>query len=167
MWQIPIFDRTQADVDLVRLDPTNSNNKGAFNYNDLNRIESDCGFLMNFFNASDLFNKKINLIIKTDWNIRDIPTITDINRIRNNILTLKNNMNLNVEDIEFSDSLNYIKVNVLEKHLKLIKDVLDSFGKQFYRCNTFYCGSSGLSSTYFRKKIKHCGNFYCGKGMVL
>ena len=46
-WIDPIYDRTQADVDLIKLDPTNSNNKGAYNYTDLNRIESNCEYIMN------------------------------------------------------------------------------------------------------------------------
>lgn len=29
MWIESIYDRTRADVDLIRLDPTNENNKGA------------------------------------------------------------------------------------------------------------------------------------------
>ncbi len=83
---------TQADVDLIKLDPTNSNNKGAYNYTDLNRIESNCEYIMNLLNNSDLFYYPINIEVKTDWNVKDIPHIKDINRIRQNILTLKNGM---------------------------------------------------------------------------
>ena len=113
-WIDPIYDRTQADVDLIKLDPTNSNNKGAYNYTDLNRIESNCEYIMNLLNNSDLFYYPINIEVKTDWNVKDIPHIKDINRIRQNILTLKNGMNLGEEykEIEFSKTMDYIKANI-------------------------------------------------------
>jgi len=125
-WIDPIYDRTQADVDLIKLDPTNSNNKGAYNYTDLNRIESNCEYIMNLLNNSDLFYYPINIKVKTDWNVKDIPHIKDINRIRQNILTLKNGMNLGEEykEIEFSKTMDYIKANILEKDF--------NFNKRYY-----------------------------------
>ena len=51
MWIESIYDRTRADVDLIRLDPTNENNKGAYNYTDLNRVETNCEYLMNKLNV--------------------------------------------------------------------------------------------------------------------
>ena len=127
-WISPIYDRTQADVDLIRLDPTNENNKGAYNYTDLNRIENNCEYVMNLLNDSGLFYYPITIQVKTDWNVKDIPHIEEINRIRKNILTLKNGMNLGEEykEIEFSKTMDYIKANILEKDLALIKGIIDS-----------------------------------------
>lgn len=117
MWQEPIYDRTRADVDTIKLDPTNENNKGAYNYTDLNRIENNCKYVMNLLNNSGLLSTKLNLVIKTNWNVQDVPRIESINRIRNNIVALQNDMNFGdeYEEIEFSNSMDYIKANILEK----------------------------------------------------
>jgi len=97
MWLDPIYDRTQLDVDTIKLDPTNENTKGAYNYTDLNRVENNCEYVMNLLNNSGLFYIPVTISVKTDWTVDDIPNIKDINRIRNNIITLKNGMNLGDE----------------------------------------------------------------------
>lgn len=144
MWIQPIYDRTQADVDLIKLDPTNENNKGAYNYTDLNRIENNCEYVMNLINNSDYFSNKINITVKKNWNVFDIPKITEINRIRNNIITLINGMNLGneYEEIEFSNTMDYIKANILEKDLYLIKLIIETYEKKIRYANTFFCGEN-------------------------
>ena len=165
-WIDPIYDRTQADVDLIKLDPTNSNNKGAYNYTDLNRIESNCEYIMNLLNNSDLFYYPINIEVKTDWNVKDIPHIKDINRIRQNILTLKNGMNLGEEykEIEFSKTMDYIKANI------------HSCMRELRKCNTFYCGANGIGlyakpdnqePVGFVKIKQYAGLIYCGEEFSL
>lgn len=168
-WISPIYDRTQADVDLIRLDPTNENNKGAYNYTDLNRIENNCEYVMNLLNDSGLFYYPITIQVKTDWNVKDIPHIEEINRIRKNILILKNGMNLGEEykEIEFSKTMDYIKANILEKDLYLIKYIIEISQRELRKCNTFFCGVQGISlytepKNYFEKK-KYIGTFYCGE----
>ncbi len=144
-WITPIYDRTQADVDLIKLDPTNKNNKGAYNYTDLNRIENNCVYVMNLLLKSGIVDIPEMIVTKTDWNMKDIPNINEINRIRNNITILKNNMNVrNFQEIEFANTMNYIKANILEKDLELIKEFLESLNKRNLYCNTFYCGSNGF-----------------------
>lgn len=169
MWLIPVYDRTQADVDLIKLDPTNENNKGTYNYTDLNRIENNCEYVMNLLNDSRLFYYPITIQTKTDWCVKDIPHIEEINRIRENIITLKNGMNLGGEykEIEFSKAMDYIKANILEKDLALIKGIIDSCTREERKCNTFYCGFNGLGlytepRNYFAKK-RYVNTFYCGE----
>lgn len=167
MWIEPIYDRTQADVDLIKLDPTNDNNKGAYNYNDLNRIENDCEYLMNLLNDSGLFLNKISIEVKTDWNINDIPTITEINRIRNNIITLNNMTLTDFEEIEFANTMDYVKANILEKDLYVIKSIVNSSTRELRKCNTFYCGELGLGlytePRKFYKKEIYTNTIYCGE----
>lgn len=145
-WINPVYDRTQADVDLIKLDPTNENNKGAYNYTDLNRIENNCEYVMNLLNNSRLFYIPVKINVKTDWNVEDKPNIGDMDRIRKNIITLKNNMNLGEEykEIEFSSTMNYIKANILEKDLELIKEIINSCVRELRKCNTFFCGTNGI-----------------------
>lgn len=178
MWIQPIYDRTQADVDLIKLDPTNENNKGAYNFNDLNRIENNCEVVMNLLNNSGLFYIPVIVEVKTDWNVNDIPHITDINRIRNNIITLMNGMNLGDEyrEIEFSNTMDYIKANILEKDLSLIKGIIESCMRELRKCKTFYCGANGIGlyatpdekePTGFVKVKQYAGLIYCGEEFSL
>lgn len=143
-WISPIFDRTQADVDEIRSNPLSENTKGAYNYNDLNRIENNCGILQKLL--LEKFGINIKIQIKTDWCIEDIPTIEEIDRIRSNIIKLINNMNLGDEynDIEFSNTMNYIKANIIEKDMHLLKNIADTYSKKARFCNSFFCGSLGL-----------------------
>lgn len=176
MWIKPIYDRTQADVDLIRLDPTNENNKGAYNYTDLNRIENNCKYVMTLLNNSGLFYIPVVIEVKTDWNVRDIPHIKEINRIRQNIITLMNGMKLGdgYKEIEFSDTMDYIKANILEKNLEMIKDIIESCQRELRKCNTFYCGAMGLYAkpdnqepTGFVKIKQYSGLIYCGEEFSL
>lgn len=172
MWQKPIYDRTQADVDLIKLDPTNANNKGAYNYTDLNRIENNCKYVMNLLNNSGLFYYPIIVETKTDWTMKDIPHIKDINRIRKNIITLINGVNLGDEykEIEFSNTMDYIKANILEKDLELVKNLMASCKREVQKCNMFFCGTRGLYAlpsenevySKFGEMKKYVGTFYSG-----
>ncbi len=174
MWIQPIYDRTQADVDTIRLDPTNANTKGAYNYEDLNRIENNCEYVMNLLNNSGLFYIPVEISVKTDWNVKDIPHIKEINRIRNNIITLMNGMNLGEEykEIEFSNTMDYVKANILEKDLDLIKYIIESCVRELRKCHTFYCGANGIGlyakpdnvePTGFVKIKQYAGLIYCGE----
>lgn len=168
-WINPIFDRTRVDVDLAKLVPTSENSKGTYNYTDLNRIENNCEYVKELLNNSGFFPIQIEIETKTNWNVSDIPNIEEINRIRQNILTLKNGMNLGreYEEIEFSNTMDYIKANILEKDLYLIKYILETSMKELRKCNTFYCGADGISlyivpKDFFKKK-KYTGTFACGE----
>lgn len=170
MWIEPIYDRTQADVDLIRLDPINENTKGAYNYTDLNRIEYDCEFISKLRNRNPLFSN-VDIVVKTDWNVYDIPTIEDINRIRNNILLLISEIDKgDFETIEFTNTMDYIKANILERNLNLINEVLENAQKELRRCNTFFCGTMGLGiyvdKIYVKSKL-YTGVIYCGKEINL
>lgn len=54
--------------------------KGALNYSDLNRIETAI--------AEIAETKGLDLTVKTNWSIKDVPKETDINRIRDNFKML-------------------------------------------------------------------------------
>ncbi len=73
MWIQPVYDRTQSDID--DQDP-----KGHYNADDLNRIEQDCEYLAGIFGAT---------ISTREWTRTDFPTASEMERIRNNIETLR------------------------------------------------------------------------------
>ncbi len=87
-----IYDRTLEDVEYAMLHPDSEKHlKGAYNYTDLNRIENNCKYIMELRNEKQVFSP-VDLVIKTNWKVTDIPHINDFNRIRNNIIALMEGM---------------------------------------------------------------------------
>lgn len=159
MWIEPIYDRTRADVDYIRLDPINGPEKGCYNYTDLNRIENNCKYVMDLRNSRKIL-KPVEITTKTDWKVTDIPHINDFNRIRNNIIKLMEDMTIQeYETIEFSNTMDYIKANILEKDLAIIKHLNEVIEKEVLKCGTFYCGLRGL---YAKPKEYIKVNIYSG-----
>lgn len=111
-----IYDRTANDVETALSNPgSNEHLKGSYNYTDLNRIETWCEYLKTTL-AKYGFDK--NLVIKTNWNMKDFPTRKHIDRIRNNIDTLKDFCYaLLTETINYNNTMDYEQANVLEKIL--------------------------------------------------
>lgn len=116
-----IFDRLKTDVENALNNPSSTEFlKGSYNYTDLNRVETWCEYIQNLLND---YGKEINLEIKTNWNLRDYPTRAQIDRIRGNIDYLKDMFQrLKTETIEYTNTLDYEKANVLEK---IIYDVYE------------------------------------------
>lgn len=142
MWINPIYDRTQSDVNEIKNNPLSSNAKGAFNCSDLNRIENNTIYVANLF--AQVYGFSLNLQTKTNWSIEEIPTIKELNRIRNNVLKISREIFIeNFQNIEFSKTINYVKANALEYNLLLIKNTLEN-----YRDNGIpIVGNVGLDSS--------------------
>lgn len=70
-----VTDRTAQDV-------TNRTAKGCIAYTDLNRVETACRELADIL--------LVDIETKTNWNIRDFRTDSDMQRIRSNIEKLRN-----------------------------------------------------------------------------
>ena len=119
MWTTPIIDRTYQDVDEIKRNPLSENTKGSWNYFDLNRIENNTRFLYELGKVDSS-----NLQIKNDWKMTDIPLITDITRIIDNIENLGDTLELpeNYQKVDFINTLDYIQVNQIEKNLETIKN---------------------------------------------
>ena len=150
-----IIDRTQYDVDLIKLDPQNNNTKGAYNFTDLNRLEEWCSYLQKKFNDNG-YKLNLNLKLKYytyeelkkfkysdlkemlfielkhgNWGMTDIPTLSEINRIRDNIHTLT---------IVKNNTMNYNQANILEQILFELDELFTLYEKSLRYCGTFYCG---------------------------
>lgn len=85
--------------------------KGALNYTDLNRIEENCRELSRLLG--------IELTTKTDWDLQDIPTVQEFNRIRYNIELLKTSAYTpyDIPDTPEEPFNTYQKINDIEKIL--------------------------------------------------
>ena len=73
MWVNPIYDRTAANI-------TNKMAKAYCNYTDLQRLEDDCSCLAGMLG--------VTITAKT-WAITDFPTVSDLARIRSNIIAIR------------------------------------------------------------------------------
>ena len=148
VWIEPIYDRTQADVDVamskivewmrdnkkVRYDL-----KGCLNVSDINRIEGNISFLS---------AKLIELGYSTDttskeWSRSGIPTKNDIDRILYNIRSLMTTFYqpTNAPSVP-SGMTSYKDINAIEENLYLIKELLECMKKSFKVVGTFKSGAT-------------------------
>lgn len=74
-----VFDRTQADLD-------NLTKKAYIDYQDLIRVESAVKWISHILNAKGYRNTTTN---RLDWNMNDFRTDADMERLRNNILAVR------------------------------------------------------------------------------
>lgn len=140
-----ITDRTQADVDRAKelsakgwagMTPVekaewSAGLKGAYNYTDLNRVETAVAEL-----AVELC---LDLQTKTDWTMWDIPKESDMDRYLKNIRAIRSAVGGYSTTPALPDSmrkLDYIKANNIER---VLADVYEVIGTLF-RCNEVYCG---------------------------
>ena len=120
-----IYDRTASDVETALNNPgSNTHLKGSYNYTDLNRIESWCEYLENNLQK---YGVSEHIEMKKDWNMKDYPTRKHLDRIRNNINTLKDFCYaLTTETIVYNNTMNYEQANVLEKILFDINSYIET-----------------------------------------
>ena len=83
--------------------------KGAYNYTDLNRVESAVRDL------SDIL--ELGLITKTNWNMSDVPTKADMERYISNLEAIKTGFSSNVPLPSSMSGITYISANNIEKML--------------------------------------------------
>lgn len=156
-----IFDRSSFDVDEALINPNSTEwLKGAYNYTDLNRVE-----VWGEYIQSCLIPYGFNtvLIWKQDWNIRDYPTRTQIDRIRNNIIAERDFLNLNNEII-INNTLNYEQANELER---VFSDILDYFDRNFYTTySNNKLGAVTAVNEYFTIKGKNLYDFFIADSIL-
>ena len=136
-----IFDRAQLDID-------NDTEKGNYNYTDLNRIESWCQYLANKLTS---YSYKVNIVTKTDWNMTDFPTSSEMERIRNNVKTLKE---VYFSFTQIPENLEYMtieKANDIEKILYEIDKILIDMENNLIYCGVAGCGQDRVWQQRFRK----------------
>lgn len=141
-----ITDRTRANVDRCKeLSEKGWNNltdsekaewageaaKGAYNYSDLNRVETAVAELATYFGLS--------LTTKTDWGMWDNPTQSQMDRYLANVLAVKNKCPSSIPFPALPDrmnSLSYESANNIEITLALAYRFKDSVPQS----GDLYCG---------------------------
>lgn len=136
-----IYDRKQSDVDYAKAHPDSTEYlKGALNFTDLTRIERNCLEIQRKLDL--LLGKKITINpVKPNgiWQMTDLIFMKDINQIRTNIEQIKNIIN-STEQIEYTNSLDYKQLNILEKIIYEATVYIFEKTKEFQYVGTFYCG---------------------------
>ena len=128
-WIEPIYDRTYGDVQILEMDTTNSNTKGAYNYTDLNRIEQNTKYCMEYMVDHKIIRVPPSMAIKMNWIETDIPTRDDMIRIVRNVMILMDNSNPVIKEdfIELHEAtqFTYQVANAIEHNLDLMHNQPD------------------------------------------
>ena len=135
-----IYDRTAQDVEYALSHPDDvSFLKGAYNYTDLNRVESWCQYLANLLTG---YGYPVSIITKTNWTMEDFPTQANMERIRQNVQALKNAYYSTTSMPTSLENMTYDKANAIEKILNEIDTYSKNMIASFLYSGTFYSGES-------------------------
>lgn len=150
-----IFDRTSADVEYARNNPSAEEwLKGCYNYIDLNRVEEWCKYLSDLLNSYGYGNL---ISVKTDWNVKDIQTVEEMERYLNNVKILMETFILKKDTPKLPHTINkltYIQANDIEKILYDINELIEGMKQNFIVCGVPSCGQSRIWQQRFRRTIK-------------
>lgn len=128
-WIEPIFDRTSGDVQRLQSNPDDTESaKGAWNATDLNRIEKNTAYCVEWMIEQKIVRTSIDITIRENdyWTKASIPDKSEIDRIINNVRTLidisRTNpaIALQLPTIYASTQPNYILANQIEYALWLM-----------------------------------------------
>lgn len=153
-WITPVFDRIVEDTESARINQGNAeNNKGALNYQDLNRIEGNHKELMEWLMGSGYYlprsyrdYKEFNGKTYTDWQEENIPWLSEINRIRANYTALVRLflVGLGLPVFEESDYLDWQEVNDWERVADMSKKMYEKMKAEYIFCGTTDSGGARL-----------------------
>ena len=140
-WITPVYNRKQSDVNYAiarLLEGKNATEyKGCFTVTDINRIENNSRYIADRLNVL-LY---INSINTTVWSRNDIPNVTDIKRLIDNVQALIDAYYQSAEAPDLPNTLlHFEQVNALEQNLYLLKHLIDNEENEFKHCGTFNCG---------------------------
>lgn len=152
-WRNPVFDRVQEDVDnaLTQIKqwreemtqgeiPQVFELKGCLNVSDLIRIEENIEYIITLVNEV-LF--PTYGVIRNNWSMEDIPTVEDVNRILNNIRTIRTNYYPPADAPAVPENmLTFTDINAIEKNLYELKEMLIPMFLGYRRCNAIVSGGT-------------------------
>lgn len=137
----PIMDRTISDVNYAKVvqSETTVNLKGCWNYNDANRVENNCSYLYDVLYSQGY---PISLNLKLNWVMSDLPSLTEITRIRNNVIKLCRVYLASGQTptINITQFLDYQDANDLEISLEHIRIVVEDMMANYLQSGTIYAG---------------------------
>ena len=124
VWIETITDRTYGDVQAVMYEPMLENAKGVYNYNDLNRIENDTAYVLEYMLEHKIIRSAPSLRIKTNWTENDIVVASEMRRIVENVARLCELSNPMIQDqlpnLYLATQVNYVLANQIEQALDVM-----------------------------------------------
>ena len=154
-WITPVFDRIVEDTVSARINQGNAeNNKGALNYQDLNRIEGNHKELMQWLEKEGYYiprtyrnyKESFNGTTYTDWQEVNIPWLSEINRIRANYTALVRLFLVGLGLPVFGESnyLDWQEVNDWERVAAVGKEMTENMKQEYIPCGTINSGGERL-----------------------
>ena len=129
-WRTLITDRTEFDV-------LNRNEKGTYNVSDLNRV-GECVQIL--ADELKLYGYSIVVNVKTDWQMGDIPTTSDMETYLENIDALIDASYTLAQTPPLPESMAYLNwrsANAIEQILVDIRTITIRMIADFRYCGTF------------------------------
>lgn len=159
-WREPITDRMATDVagaDAGSL----AYQKGALNADDLNRIEGNYRYLLEYLETDFIFiphayrNREETTVnpdgtatktIYTDWQEHNLPWLSEINRIRANYTALVRLFLVGLGLPVFGESnyLDWQEVNDWERVAAVGKEMTENMKQEYIPCGTINSGGERL-----------------------
>lgn len=149
-----ITDRTQSDVARWKalhdkgfaamseaerqewLSPT----KGSYNYTDLNRVETAVAYVAERLYS---FGYPVDVVVKTNWTMQDVPTVNDMRRYFENVNTLRGMIRVYSTTPEAPTTearMDYKMANNLEKILLDVDELLTKISGAWFYSGDLYLG---------------------------
>ena len=115
--------------------------KGAFNVQDIKRIENNILYLHKILTD---FQYNVDFKQNPTWNENSIPHLDEINNVRDNVhsLVLALHSPSDCLPIVYSDFLDWRQVNVLEHNLLSLYNWIELMKDGFVYSGTFYSGQN-------------------------
>lgn len=133
-WIPAIFDRTYGDVVEVQSNPELEHAKGCWNAEDLNRIEKNTAYCVEYMIEKQIYRSDPGLEIKENdnWTGDMVPTYNEIRRVINNVMQIteyarENNANITeaLPVIYPSTHIDYVLANSIERALDILHNQPD------------------------------------------
>lgn len=144
IWIDPIFDRTQADVDFARAHKNDDEQyKGAQGYIHWARLTN------NIYYVADKLTSRgfaVTATCKNDWDIYTIPTQSDIEGIKNDMLKIREVFSgaTGVPNVPYLPYTHYEKINDMEKILYDFYELADKISIDYMYSGEIYSGEREL-----------------------
>lgn len=149
-----ITDRTQADVDrYLELKAKGLHGmtvaeraewetflKGAYNYSDMNRVESAVEYVANRLTEAGYV---VYPVVKKNWNKNDKPTLNDLNRYIKNVSDIRKALTTYETTPEAPSTerkLSFQAANAIEQIIIDVDDLISKMVSAYFYANDLYCG---------------------------
>lgn len=137
-----IIDRTAEDIKYISnplLDVGKIEaHKGAFNYQDMNRISVNLKIIADTLEELGYFVRADNL--RNNWRVTDIPYFEDIEEIRGASNIYRNIFKMGIPIVLTRDTIDYIDLNRIEEILSEVNQYFKNIKKQQIYTGDAICG---------------------------